>query len=78
MSASLLIGFLAGAAAAVVWGRRLRGPNGTDVSVGLDDEAIRQIEAEGWIEVDEPIDLDHIRKEEARFWEESWDEPDEW
>lgn len=42
------------------------------------DELVRQIEESGRIEVDEPLDLDQIQEEEARFWEEPWDEADEW
>ncbi len=76
MSAGILISLLAGVAV-VVCGRRLRRARSAD-STTLDDETIRRIENEGSIEVDEPNDLDHIRQEEARFWEESWDEPDEW
>ncbi len=45
----------------------------------LVDEAIRRIETEGRVEVDEPNDLDHIREEEARFWDETaWDDPEEY
>jgi hypothetical protein len=44
----------------------------------LSDDMVRQIEESGWVEVDEPLDLDEIQQEEARFWEEPWDEPDEW
>lgn len=43
----------------------------------LDDDLIRKIESDGWIELEEPLDLDHIREQEQRFWEESWDEPEE-
>lgn len=44
----------------------------------ITDDAIRRIEQEGTLEFDdEPLDLDTIRDEESRFWEESWDEPDE-
>jgi hypothetical protein len=45
--------------------------------VVLNDRLIRQIERDGRIELEEPLDLDHIREQEERFWEESWDEPDE-
>ncbi len=45
----------------------------------LTDHDIRAIEKEGRVEIEDPLDIDHIRDEEARFWEESsWDEPDEW
>jgi hypothetical protein len=49
----------------------------TDDAPVLDDELIRKIESDGWIELEEPLDLDHIREQEQRFWEESWDEPEE-
>jgi hypothetical protein len=44
----------------------------------LTDDMIRQIEDRGRVDVEEPLDLDEIEEEEARFWEEPWDEPDEW
>jgi hypothetical protein len=44
----------------------------------LSDDMVRQIEESGWVEVDEPLDLEEIQEEEARFWEEPWDEPEEW
>jgi hypothetical protein len=44
----------------------------------LSDEHIRAIEREGRVDVEDPLDLDRIREEETRFWEESWDEPEEW
>ena len=45
----------------------------------LTDEAIRQIENHGVVEVDEPLDLRDVDAEERRFWdEETWDESDEW
>lgn len=43
----------------------------------LDDEAIRRIETEGRIEIEEGLDLDRIDQEERRFWNQYWDEPDE-
>ncbi len=46
---------------------------------GLSDDAIRQIEAHGRVDVDEPLDLGEAAEEERRFWEEeSWDESEEW
>lgn len=42
----------------------------------LSDGAIRQIEASGRVEVDEPLDLEEAAEEEERFWEGSWDEPE--
>lgn len=44
----------------------------------LSDDAIREIEERGRLELEEPLDREHIHEEEQRFWEESWDEPDEW
>ena len=45
----------------------------------LTDEAIRQIENHGVVEVDEPLDLRDVDAEERRFWdEETWDESEEW
>jgi hypothetical protein len=45
----------------------------------LTDDMIRRIEDSGTIDVedDEPLDMQHIREEEERFLEETWDEPDE-
>ena len=44
----------------------------------ITDELLRQIEAGGEVEIDEPLDHDEIREEEARFLDEyQWEEPDE-
>ncbi|HUF49609.1 MAG TPA: hypothetical protein VMN60_02170 [Longimicrobiales bacterium] len=44
----------------------------------LTDDMLRQIEMSGHIDVDEPLDLEQIREEEARFLDEyPWEEPDE-
>lgn len=43
---------------------------------GLSDGDVRRIEASGWAERDEPLDLEEAAEEEERFWEETWDEPD--
>lgn len=53
--------------------RRRRG-GGTRVT----DDVLRQIEEQGRVELDDPLDLDEINDEEQRFWGEPWDEPDEW
>ena len=47
--------------------------------VEVDDEAIAQILEEGVLASDEddPLDLEHIRKEEENFWEKTWDEAEE-
>jgi hypothetical protein len=42
------------------------------------DDIVEQIERTGRVEMDEPLDLDEIADEEARFWEEErWDEADD-
>jgi hypothetical protein len=44
----------------------------------LTDDMLRQIEADGYIELDEPLDMEQIRDEEARFLDEyRWEESDE-
>ena len=44
----------------------------------LTDDMLRQIEASGYIELDEPLDMEQIRDEEARFLDEyRWEESDE-
>lgn len=48
----------------------------------LDDDAVRSIVETGVFvsDEDEPLDLEQVREEERRFWEEeewSWDEPEE-
>lgn len=43
---------------------------------GLSDDDIRALERGARIEVDEPLDLDEAADEEARFWGETWDEPE--
>jgi hypothetical protein len=64
--------------AGLVYRRRLRRVSVSE-STHLNDDMIRQIETNGWVEVDEPLDLDTIRDEESRFLEEeTWDEADEW
>lgn len=76
---SFISGMIAGLllVAGAIWLQQRR--NGARRSSdGLSDAQIRAIEREGTVEVEEPLDLDRIREEETRFWEESWDEPDEW
>ncbi len=60
--------------AMVMWLRKRWSRPGDD---GLTDDQIRAIEEQGTVQLEEPLDLDHIREEETRFWEESWDEPEE-
>lgn len=46
----------------------------------INDDMIRHIEQHGNIVLEdpEPLDLPHIREQEAQFWDEStWDEPEE-
>lgn len=65
-----LIGVLYGAR----WLRRV-----PDLSApALTDDMVRQIEESGFVELDEPLDLEQIQDEETRFWNEaSWEEPEE-
>lgn len=50
-----------------------------DVRPLLTDELVRQIEEDGRVDFDEPLDLEQIQEEEARFWEDQpWEESDEW
>jgi hypothetical protein len=72
----VLIGILA-LTGGLLYRSRLVRATGSSEPV-LSDDMVRQIEHSGWIEVDEPLDLQEIQEEEARFWEEPWDEPDEW
>jgi hypothetical protein len=44
----------------------------------LSDDMMRQIEHDGYIELDEPLDMEQIRDEEARFLDEyRWEESDD-
>lgn len=44
---------------------------------GLTEEMVRRIEEEGQLRwEDEELDMEAIREEEDRFWEQSWDEPE--
>jgi hypothetical protein len=72
----VLLGLLALAAGLVYRSRLTRVIRSGDPV--LTDEMVRQIEERGRIDVEEPLDLSQIQEEEARFWEEPWDEPDEW
>ncbi len=68
---------LAGGALARLRMRRNRADAGDG---GLSDEDVRQIEERGWLvreEEDEPLDLEEIREAEKRFWEPTWDKPEE-
>jgi hypothetical protein len=71
-----IVAALLAIAAGLLYRNRLETTTRAD-AVALDDDLIRQIERHGRIELEEPLDLDHIREQEERFWEESWDEPEE-
>jgi hypothetical protein len=73
---SVLLGVLALAAGLVYRSRLTRVIRSGDPV--LTDDMVRQIEEQGQVDVDDPLDLEQIQDEEARFWEEQWDEPDEW
>lgn len=74
LTLGVLLGVLA-VMAAIGYRRRLAGLREQE---RITDDSIRRIEQEGKLELDdEPLDLDTIRDEESRFWEESWDEPEE-
>jgi hypothetical protein len=70
----IVLGLLALAAGLFYRSRLLRVTRREPV---LTDDLMREIEERGRIELDEPLDLGQIEEEEARFWEEPWDEPDE-
>ncbi|CAN5857496.1 hypothetical protein BH23GEM9_BH23GEM9_36550 [soil metagenome] len=72
----ILLGIIALAGGLVYRSRLMRatGPGETRIT----DDVVKQIEEAGWVDIDEPLDIDEIKEEEARFWEEPWDEPDEW
>ena len=61
--------------AALMQRRRIR--DFIDGDSRLDDDMIRRIEQQGTIDMDEPLDFDHIAEEEERFLNETWDLPDE-
>lgn len=72
----ILFGILALSGGLIYTARRSRAPG--PPADGLSDDMVRQIEDAGYIEVDEPLDLDEIQEEEERFWEEApWEEPEE-
>jgi hypothetical protein len=56
--------------------RRVRDARQAD-DTNITDDMIRSIVDRGSIEVEEPLDFDAIQDEESRFWEETWDEPEE-
>lgn len=74
-----LLGFVVGMALVLGW-LRVRGgvARGREVP-RVDDDALRRILDQGRLEADDPLDLDRVREEERRFWEEErWDDVEEW
>lgn len=69
---AIFLGMLAFAGALVY---RARWPQASLSAPILTDDMVRQIEQAGYIDLDEPLDLEQIQDEEARFWE---DEGDLW
>ena len=43
----------------------------------LTDDTLRDIETRGTVEIDEPLDHEEIARQERRFFEETWDEPED-
>jgi hypothetical protein len=73
---AILVGLLALSGGLLYQARRQRA-SGLSAHA-LSDDMVRQIEESGYIEVDEPLDLQEIQEEEERFWEEApWEEPEE-
>lgn len=76
-----MIGYLLVALAALVavvgWGVRHRLRRQT--RSGVTDEIVHRIESLGRVDAEdvEPIDLERVRAEEAEFWAQTWDEPEE-
>lgn len=76
MYIATILGILALAGGLMYRARRLRALRTPRT---LTDDMVRQIEESGHIDVDEPLDLEEIQDEEARFWEEQpWEETDEY
>lgn len=76
MYIATILGILALAGGLMYRARRLRELR---MPRTLTDDMVRQIEESGRIDVDEPLDLEEIQDEEARFWEEQpWEETDEY
>lgn len=75
--AALLLGVLA-LAAGIAVRLRIRRKTARGEGPEVDEETVRRIEQEGRVETDErePLDRDRIRREEDRFWSETWDRPE--
>lgn len=73
------LGVLAAAAAGLALGRRRRRLRPRQTG-WLTDAMVREIIAGGRLEgegvPEPPLDLDEIRREEDRFWGETWDAPE--
>lgn len=77
VSLILIVGFaVLVAVTGILYRRRLGALRRRDGSV-LTDDMVRRIEEHGSVEAEEPLNWEEIRAEEERFWEESWDEPEE-
>jgi hypothetical protein len=66
-------------AAGLISRRRLNRLRGRG-RAGITDEQLRRIEEHGQLEIpeDEETDWHAVEEEHRRFWEESWDEPEEY
>lgn len=77
MHFGLILGVLALIGGLLYRGRLTRVVRSTDPV--LTDDLVREIEATGRLDVDEPLDLEQIQEEEARFWEQHpWEDSEEW
>ncbi|MEX1184100.1 MAG: hypothetical protein WEF86_12790 [Gemmatimonadota bacterium] len=77
MYSGVIFGLLA-LIAGLLYRARLKRVTG-EGRTALSDELLRQIEETGTIAVDEPLDIEEIQAEEARFWEDRpWEDTDEW
>lgn len=70
-------GILAAVLVLIGFARLRRRQAGAADSTGLTDDAVRRIEDSGRIEREDPLDLEEIEREHERFFEETWDEPEE-
>lgn len=76
MLVAIVTGILALTAGLIYQARRQR--TSALFAQGLTDDMVRQIEEQGSIDVDDPLDLEEIQEEEERFWEEApWEDPEE-
>ena len=75
MGVPLFVLALVTAAAALLTRRRIR--DYVEGRSRLDDDMIRRIEEQGSLELEDPTDMEEVRLEEERFWNETWDLPDE-